>query len=131
MHLYIGGRFPCTFSKIGKNCANLEKKCPDCGHLWVKFLKYPNFKKTPLPYKILSYAPVTDHEQTRARSRLLQMFSRIGVLKNFSNFTWKHLCWILFLIKSQAFRHFPLKFQKFLRTTFFLQNTSDGCFWYT
>ena len=24
------------FSKIGKKCPNLEKKCPDCGHLWVK-----------------------------------------------------------------------------------------------
>ena len=29
---------PCPFSKIGKKCPNLEKKRPDCGHLWVKFL---------------------------------------------------------------------------------------------
>ena len=36
-----GGRgevSPLLFSKIGKECPNLEKKCPDCGHLWVKFL---------------------------------------------------------------------------------------------
>ena len=29
---------PCSFSKIGKKCPNLGKKCTDCGHLWVKFL---------------------------------------------------------------------------------------------
>ena len=33
-----GGGLPCTFSKIGKKCPNLEKKCPDYGHLWVQFL---------------------------------------------------------------------------------------------
>ena len=32
-----GGGLPCPFSKIGKKYSNLEKKCPDCGHLWVKF----------------------------------------------------------------------------------------------
>ena len=26
-----------SFYKIGRKCPNLEKKCPDCGHLWVKF----------------------------------------------------------------------------------------------
>ena len=33
-----GGGLPCPFSKIGKKCANLDKKCPDCGDLRVKFL---------------------------------------------------------------------------------------------
>ena len=34
-----GGGLPCPFSKIGKKwCPNLEKKCPDFGHVWVKFL---------------------------------------------------------------------------------------------
>ena len=33
-----GGGFPCLFSEIGKKCTNFAKKCPDCGHLWVKFL---------------------------------------------------------------------------------------------
>ena len=35
-------------------------------------------------------------------SGLSQMFFEIGVLKNFANFTVKHLCWSLFLIKFQA-----------------------------
>ena len=33
-----------------------------------------------------------------------QMFFKIGLFKNFANFTGKHLCWSLFLIKLQAFR---------------------------
>ena len=33
-----GGRGAGPFSKIGKKGPNLEKKCLDCGHLWVKFL---------------------------------------------------------------------------------------------
>ena len=37
---------------------------------------------------------------------LWQMFFNIGVLRNFANFTGKHLCQSLFLIKLQAFR-FP------------------------
>ena len=49
-----------------------------------------------------------------------------GVLKKFGNFTGKHLCWSLFLIKLQAqslvkkrLQHwcFPVKFAKFLRTS--------------
>ena len=32
------GGLPCLFSKIGKKCLNLGEKCPDCCHLWVKFL---------------------------------------------------------------------------------------------
>ena len=40
-----------------------------------------------------------------------------GVLKRFANFTAKHLCWGLFLIKLQA----QVKFAKFLRT-FILKN---------
>ena len=33
-----------------------------------------------------------------------QMFFKLDVFKNFRNFTGKHLCWSLFLIKSEAFR---------------------------
>ena len=29
---------PALYSKIGKKCLNFGKKCPDCCHLWVKFL---------------------------------------------------------------------------------------------
>ena len=63
--------------------------------------------------------------------RRSQMFFKIDVLKNFANFTGKHLCWSLFLIQLQAWRvatlfkkrlqHscFPVKFAKFFRTPFF------------
>ena len=46
-----------------------------------------------------------------------------GVLKNFANFTRKHLCWNLFLIKLQAFsceifENFKITyFEEHLRTT--------------
>ena len=59
------------------------------------------------------------------RSSRLQMFFKIGVLKNFANFTGKHLCWSLFLIKLQGWRpstlskrdsnkRFPVEFPKCL-----------------
>ena len=35
------------------------------------------------------------------RSSRLQMFFEKGALKNFASFTKKHLCWSLFLIKSE------------------------------
>ena len=40
------------------------------------------------------------------RSSRSAMFFKIGILKNFSNFTANHLCWSLFLIKLQAIRRF-------------------------
>ena len=47
-----------------------------------------------------------------------QMFFKIGVRKNFANFTGKHLCWSPFLIKLQRLQHrcFPVKLPRFLRT---------------
>ena len=44
-------------------------------------------------------------------------FVQVGVLKNFANFTIKHLCWSHFLIKLQALGQ---KFSKLL----FSKNTS-------
>ena len=38
------------------------------------------------------------------RSSHSQMFFKIDVLKNFANFTGKHLCWSLFSIQLQALR---------------------------
>ena len=35
----------------------------------------------------------------KGRSNRLQIFFKIGVPKNFANFTGKRLCWSLFLIK--------------------------------
>ena len=46
----------------------------------------------------------------RADALVLQMFFKIGVHKNFANFTGKHLCWSLFLKKLQALSKFPVTF---------------------
>ena len=68
------------------------------------------------------------------RSSHAQMLCKIGALKDFANFTGKHLCWSLFLIKLQAWRPAILvkrdsntgptlwNFQNFLKTLF-LQKT--------
>ena len=72
------------------------------------------------------------------RSSCLQMFFKIRVLKNFANFTGKHLCWSLFLkkfltlfltlLKTLQYRCFPVKFAKKFKNTFFYFSSS-GCFW--
>ena len=52
------------------------------------------------------------------------VFCKKGILRNFANFTGKHLCQNLFLSKEGLWhRCFPVNFAKFLRTPF-LQNTS-------
>ena len=78
----------------------------------------------------------------KCRSRCLQMFFKMGVLKNFANFTGKHLRWSLFsevaclracnfIIKRLQHRRSPVKLAKFLRTPFFTKPevVSGGCFW--
>ena len=68
-----------------------------------------------------------------SRSSLLQMFFKIDVLRSFTNFTGKHLCWSLFSKNLQAgdlpfhkkrLQHscFPVKFAKFLRTLFLTEH---------
>ena len=42
--------------------------------------------------------------QSVARNSHQRCSLKKGVLKNLANFTEKHLCWSLFLIKLQAFR---------------------------
>ena len=65
-----------------------------------------------------------------SRSSHAEVFCKKGVLKNFANFTVKHLCWRLFFnkVKKRISKHrcFPVSFAKLLRTPF-LQNTSGGC----
>ena len=57
------------------------------------------------------------------RSSHSEMFFKIGVLKNLTNFTGKHLCWSLCLIKLQTWnRCFPVKLVKFLRIAFFAEH---------
>ena len=65
------------------------------------------------------------------KSSLLQMFLKIGVLRNFKIFAEKHLCWSPFLIKILAcnfiektlqHRCFPKNIAKFVRTAFFIEH---------
>ena len=57
---------------------------------------------------------------------------RKGVLRNFANFTGKHLCQSLFFNKVAGNRPvpecFPMNFSKFLKAPFFLLNFSGGWF---
>ena len=68
-----------------------------------------------------------------SRSSRLQIFFKIVVLKSSTNFSGKHLCWSLFLKNLQAeslhlhrkrlqHRCFPVKFAKFLRTSFLIEH---------
>ena len=50
------------------------------------------------------------------------MFFKIGVLKNFANFTRKHLCCSLFNKKRLRHRCFPVKCANFLRTPLFTED---------
>ena len=54
-------------------------------------------------------------DKNKNRSSHLRCSVKKGVLKNFSNFTRKHLCWRLFLIKLQVFRPATLLKEKFSR----------------
>ena len=68
------------------------------------------------------------------RSTRPEVFSKKGVLRNFTKFTGKHLCQSLFfnkvaglrlatLLKKRLwYRCFPVNFVKFLRTPFLLLN---------
>ena len=64
------------------------------------------------------------------RSSCSQVFFKISVVKNFTIFTEKHLCWCLFLIKLQAWRPTTLSkrdsntgvFLWILRTAFFIEH---------
>ena len=76
----------------------------------------------------------TSHDsQTNNRSNHSQMLFKIGVLKNFANFTGKHPCQDLsqacnFIKERLQYRCFSEIYAKFLRTPF-SQNASGGCFW--
>ena len=109
---------------------------------WIKLLR---LKKLTLRSAEVSSSPNSPPLFVKVlwgetnRSSLLQMFLKIGVLKNFANLIGKHRCWSIFLIKLQAWRP-PTLFKKDSNTGvflwnlrnfyehLFLQNTSCGCF---
>ena len=78
-------------------------------------------------------------EFVKTRRSRLEMFYKIGVLKNFVTVTGKHLCRSLFfnvvgvlrtatlLKKKLQLRRFPVNFTRFLKILF-LKNTSGDCF---
>ena len=81
-------------------------------------------------FVLLLFTSSTSHPYSLCRSSRSQMFFKIGVLKNFVSFTWKHLSWTLLLIKLQAWnfikrrllhRCFPVKCAK-LRTPVFREH---------
>ena len=106
-----------------KNFANFTRK-----HLCWSLFNNVAQEETP---RREEETPTQVPWERQDRSSRSQIFFKIGVLKNFANFTGKHLCWSLFwnFIKNRLqHRCFPVKFAKFLRTPF-LQNTSGGYFW--
>ena len=77
----------------------------------------------------VSFSCIVNKITWRYSSSYSQMFLKIGVLKNFANFTGKQLRYNFYLIKLKALspatllkrlqhRCFPVKFLKFLRTPF-------------
>ena len=50
----------------------------------------------------LTFWKCINHSRVLSKISRLQMFFKIGVLKNFAIFTGKNLCWGLFLIKLQV-----------------------------
>ena len=59
----------------------------------------PQFQITPLPCKILAYAPVSTQPRRQVRTRIStrpDVFFKKGVFRNFAKFTGKRLCQSLF-----------------------------------
>ena len=73
---------------------------------------------------------VFSHDRSSHRNSRSQMLLKIGVFRNFTVFTWKHLCWSLFgdfqaykfIKKRLQHRCFPVNIAKFLRTAFFIEH---------
>ena len=125
----------------GKKCLSFRNFSVLC------FLETPVLRFALLPYSrrnqvvrtLLVTNKLIPSPPGRARSSRLQMFFKISVLKNFANFTGKHLRWSIFLIKLQALacnvikkrpqhRCFPVKFEKFLKTPLFTEHLHCDCF---
>ena len=93
-----------------------------------KDLPWFNTKIKLLIYEKITYKVLCKNIEKSSGS---QLFFKIGVLKNLVNFTGKHLCSSLFLVKWQAWGPSTL-WKRDSNTGAFtgaLQNTSGGCFW--
>ena len=94
----------------------------------------------PITAQYLANIEFKKYDTKRIRSSRPEVFYQKGLLRNFTKFTGKHQCQSLFFNKVEGVksatllkkilwhRCFSVNFTKLLRTLFFLQNTSGGCF---
>ena len=94
--------------KVNQPVGYVKRKRDQRRHIWY----FKPFQSNDLSW----FAYFINHLR---RSSSLQIFSKIGVLKNFAIFTRKHLFCSLFLIKLQPFRPATL-FKKDFNTSVFL-----------
>ena len=66
------------------------------------------------------------------RSSRAEVVCKKSALRNFAKFTGKYICQSLFFNEVASLslwdRCFPVSFAKFIRSSFFLQNSSGACF---
>ena len=104
--------------------------CVNCLAISMKIAKLARCDQVIFKISFIYFFSISTFRSSRS-----QMFFKVGVHKNVANFTEKHLCWSLFVIKLQAFRPgcnlikkrlqhrcFSVKFGKFLRTSIFTEH---------
>ena len=101
---------PCSKTRSNKStCANIFLELP----LTILFRYYLEMNATSCYwsyvnfYTLITYNYIltdTYNSDTAAGPEFISSPLSWGVLKNFANFTGKHLCWRLFFTKLQAFR---------------------------
>ena len=97
--------------------------------IYLKFFRYSfmvllNYLNQFPYFLFLSYFPVLSYFLSLSTTSCLQMFFKIGILKNFAIFTGKYLCGSVcnFIGKRFQRRCFPVNIAKFLRTAFFWEH---------
>ena len=73
-----------------------------CACLFSKYLPLQSLESQSVKGRLLSRERKTQHMQ----QQLPEVIYKKAVLKNFAVFTWKYLCWSLFLIKLQRNTYF-------------------------
>ena len=103
-----------------------------CSCFYALQLVYPTQDSSFLLLSMANF--LKKHSQIAIIKRdRLQIFFKIDVLKNYTIFTEKHLCWCLFKIKVQPSRYSTL-FKRNSNTAVFLQiqrNSSEQLFYET
>ena len=89
-----------TFFLQVKKLINYTSRASYCKNYFVAEVTFKSIHFTPSG---LNMCKLNIFRFSQGRNSRLQMFFKIGVSKNFANFTGKQLCWNLFLIKLQVF----------------------------